>query len=158
MIRIINREITEAVDRVYAVADRLVRGQVLTNDAVAAASGLRPGGRRWHYVLRLVGRRLEREKGISFWPNTEGGRLLCTAEQQLMLVPERMRRGARQVNRGARQVSAIRPHELTANQRLVQDFMARKARRKARSLFRESTAALVVAGSSERTPRRAAGV
>lgn len=129
--------IRRMVDSVYTLTEMLERGQYLTFEAVGLVLDLRPHEGSWDHVMRKVARRLERERGIAFWPNFRDGYKLCTTAEQLTLPSERAQRGLRQIKRGRKSVEALPENSLSHHQRRLRAFLADNARAQERSIRRD---------------------
>jgi hypothetical protein len=150
----VRNEIAEAVDKVYALTMSLGRGDVLTHEAVSAVLGVGPDAYPWKMVIRKVERRLEKDRGIAFWPNHRDGKKLCTVSEQLRLPAERLRRAGRQVRKGRRSINAIPTGSMTMHQRRIQAFQADMARNADLAIRRDIKSMSAETPEHNRTPRR----
>lgn len=114
------REITEAVDAVYAATRDLRRGQVLTHETIERILGVARHVGMYDHVVRRVRRRLQDERSIATWPEPTVGYRLCTIAEQLALPLRRTRRASRQIARGIRSVAVLDSVDLTMHQRVLQ--------------------------------------
>ena len=121
-------EITGAVDAIYAIAQTLERGQILTHEAIRSVLGTEPHVGSWDHIVNRVRKRIQDERGIATWPeNTVGYKLLTTVEQ-LDVPVLRLKRAARQARRGRKSVEALPEKSLTMHQRRVRLFMVERAK------------------------------
>jgi hypothetical protein len=130
--------IAASVEAVYALTLGLNRGQILTHEDIAGVLNLAPHEGSWDHVVNKVRRRLERERGISTWPDPTVGYKLCTTAEQLLIPVLRARRAIRQVRRGRRSVEALPEKSLTVNQRRARAFLAERSRESEWSLRRDA--------------------
>ena len=114
------REITDAVDAVYAATRDLRRGQTLLHETIERLLGVSRHVGMYDHVVRRVRRRLQDERAIATWPEPTVGYRLCTVAEQLALPLHRARRASRQIRRGIRSVEALDGAELTIHQRVLQ--------------------------------------
>lgn len=149
-------EITEAVDTVYALTIALKRGEMLTHSAVREVLGIVPHEGPWDHIIRKVGRRLQKERGIAFWPNIRDGCKLCTVAEQLTLPIERAKRGLRQVRKGRKSVEALPDTSLSIQQRRAKAFLAERARETERAMRRDMKAQRQQIKPTQTLPRRVA--
>jgi hypothetical protein len=113
------------------------RGRPLRRRGALPPGGLRRGA-VGEVRLAHVRRRLERERGISTWPDPTVGYKLCTTAEQLRIPVLRARRAIRQVRRGRRSVEALPEKSLTVNQRRARAFLAERSRESELSLRRDA--------------------
>lgn len=112
-------EIAEKVDELYAVVATMGRGDVLTEEAIAAVIGPIQRTRRWNHIIRRALARLERERGIAYWYRQDIGYELLTRSDQLKLPEWRLKKGMRQIARAKRSVKALPEQGLSDHQRRV---------------------------------------
>lgn len=114
------REITDAVDAVYAATRDLRRGQTLLHETIERLLGVDRHVGMYDHVVKRVRRRLQDERAIATWPEPTVGYRLCTIPEQLALPLVRSRRASRQIRRGIRSVEALDGADLTIHQRVLQ--------------------------------------
>jgi hypothetical protein len=135
------KEIVKAIEAVYAVTERLKRGDILTHEQIGKVLGLQPHEGRWDHIVGRVRRRLEVERGIATWPAHNEGYELLTVARQLELPSWRMRRVMRHLRKSRRSTEALPTKGLTNHQARLRLFMLdgvkgaqRDMRRSARAL------------------------
>lgn len=114
------REITDAVDAVYAATRDLRRGQTLLHETIERLLGVARHAGMYDHVVKRVRRRLQDERAIATWPEPTVGYRLCTVAEQLALPLHRARRASRQIRRGIRSVAVLDQADLTLHQRVLQ--------------------------------------
>jgi hypothetical protein len=146
-------------EKLWAVAARLDRGDVLTNEAIAGVVGVGPHEHPWPTVVAKVRRRLLRERGIACLPEYGVGlRLLTDAEQITDLPAYRHRKSRRQIRHIERALVALDGAALTPHLRRLRQAQleaARTARRQASEALRVEA---MLARRPEGAPRVAGGV
>jgi len=112
-------EVQVAINDVYQLTEGLRRGDVLAHEDISRVLGLEPHEGRWSYIVHKALRRLERMRGIAYWPERTVGYRLLTKADQLLMPTWRLKRAQRQVRRGRKSLMALPEAELTNHQRRV---------------------------------------
>src|SRR4051794_17600833 len=113
-------EISAKVDELYTVVAEMGRGDVLTEDAIAAVIGPIQRTKRWNHIIRRALARLEQERGIAYWYRHDVGYELLTRSDQLNKLPGwRMKKSMRQIARIKRSTKAMPEQGLSDHQRRI---------------------------------------
>lgn len=146
------REIDDAVDAVYALLERLNRGDVLKHERIRDIIGLEPHEGSWKQIMHRVRRRLLKRKGITLWPIPGVGYELLTVARTLEIVlATRMKKACRQFQYASVEVGAIPEKSMTQHQRHIRqaqldhardDIKAQRRNRQALALQLQPTATL----------------
>jgi hypothetical protein len=140
----INKKVAEGVEAVLGAMASLNRGDIITHEDIASASGIPYMGEGWGLLITKVKRRFEETRGITLWAVVEVGYKLGTAEEQLNAFPaRRARRAIRQLNRGLSHMESIPTEDLSAHQQSIRATKIdgqRKAMKKVRQMQRFANA------------------
>jgi hypothetical protein len=127
-------EIAEMVNRLFAMARPLKRGEVIGHDAIREILGVEPHSGHWQHCMGKFRRRMEQERHISVWPVHTVGYKLCTVAEQLELPHIRMVRARRHIKRGMRSLDALPKSGLTLHQQKVRAAQSANLRKSHREL------------------------
>lgn len=150
-----NDVIGEAVNVVYALTDRLNRGDILPHMKITEVLGLQPHEGAWQHILNRVRARLQRERGIATWFEKGVGYRLLTVRETLVDLPRWRRRKARsQFRRLIRSQAALPDAELTVHERQIRQDQIHHDRAENRRLLAEIKAVEAFMSQPERIAQR----
>lgn len=118
-----NERIRKMVEKLYAVTEKLDRGDILTREMIQEVACVEPNTAHWQHIVKQVRIRTRNIRNISMMAIRGVGFGLCTIEQQLELGPYRQRRASRQLGMGRKDYKALRREtNLSAHEKQVLAF------------------------------------
>jgi hypothetical protein len=127
-----SEKIKEMVGLLIEAARPLKRGDILGHERIVGILGVEPHTLHWQGCVIKLKRHMERERGITLWPEHTVGYKLCTIQDQIEVGHERQIRARRQIKKGLRSIKALPSKGLTLHQqrlRAMYDEGLRKSHR-----------------------------
>lgn len=143
------------VDACIELTVNLNRGDVLPHEEIEKASGIERYSTCWNSLIKKLRRRLRIDRGLSIWPVHSVGYKLCTHDEQLNMVAEKLQRQAvRRATRAIKEVTALPDRELSMFQRRIKQYRVDSMKTQRRLLKRAIHDQRNVAKKTETMPRR----
>ncbi len=150
------QEITEAVNKLWAMSAKYDRGQTIDWGKVEVIAGSRTDGRA-NYIVNKWRKRMERERAIVILvePNV-GVRLLTDKETAIEIPRLRQKRAYRQIRRALKQTALVNDASLSVNDRRLLAAQRIHMAEQRRSLHRSQKELKSGVVKTEGNPRRVA--
>jgi hypothetical protein len=151
-----NEALTAALQAVFAFAQDLDRGDILKHADIERVSGFPKDTVQWGALIVKLRRIMQDMRGIALRPIKNVGYKLCTKEEQLKWCPRnRQRRAIRQVNKGVKELSVLRPEELSLHQQRLRALTIQNMVEERRALKRGVREQRYCMRETEALPQRA---
>jgi hypothetical protein len=125
-----NESVRSMIDRLWDVCGSLDRGDILSHEVIRDILGCEPHTPPWPHCMKVVRRRLQKERGIATLPDRTYGYKFLTQQETLTRLPQyRTKKAGRQFRWTRQSLESLPESGLSPRQRQARMMLIESVRR-----------------------------